>query len=143
MKVELFTIRDIEQMVELEQENFTRPYRKEDFMKAIDHPMWDYYVAKREDDVIGMCGIQLICGEGTITNLCVNESYRKLQVGTVLLQKVMEYSTSKGAEAYTLEVRASNQAAIGLYKKSGFVEEGKRKNFYDNPVEDALILWRR
>nr|MCR5358181.1 ribosomal-protein-alanine N-acetyltransferase [Lachnospiraceae bacterium] len=50
---------------------------------------------------------------------------------------------SVGGKEFTLEVRASNTAAISLYKSLGFAEEGRRRNFYEHPVEDAIIMWKR
>ena len=55
----------------------------------------------------------------------------------------MEEGCRAGLNAYTLEVRVSNTAAIGLYEKLGFVSEGIRPNFYEKPAEDAMIMWKR
>ena len=60
-----------------------------------------------------------------------------------MLLKLMEEGYRMGVEAFTLEVRKSNEAAIHLYEKLGFVTEGIRKNFYEEPTEDALIMWKR
>ena len=60
-----------------------------------------------------------------------------------MLLKLMEEGVKMGVEAFTLEVRKSNDSAIRLYESLGFVMEGIRKNFYEEPIEDALIMWRR
>ena len=59
------------------------------------------------------------------------------------MKKVLEVGRSIGGTDFTLEVRCSNQVAINLYKSIGFVSEGIRKNFYDFPKEDAMIMWLR
>lgn len=64
-------------------------------------------------------------------------------IGKQMLLKLMEEGTGMGVEAFTLEVRKSNGSAIHLYESLGFVTEGVRKNFYEDPVEDALIMWKR
>ena len=56
---------------------------------------------------------------------------------------LLEETTARGVQALTLEVRSTNTAAIRLYESLGFVQEGVRKNFYEKPTEDALILWKR
>jgi len=58
-----------------------------------------------------------------------------------MLTKLIELGNEQNIEAYTLEVRQSNEAAIKLYQKLGFANAGIRKNFYDNPKEDAIIMW--
>jgi ribosomal-protein-alanine N-acetyltransferase len=60
-----------------------------------------------------------------------------------MLGTLLEESLEKGMQAFTLEVRAGNRPAIALYEKFGFQTEGVREGFYEEPVEDALIMWRR
>lgn len=60
-----------------------------------------------------------------------------------MLSELLKRGKCMGIEAFTLEVRKSNEAAIHLYEKAGFVTEGVRKNFYEKPVEDGLIMWKR
>ncbi len=64
-------------------------------------------------------------------------------MATGLLRYLMEKGDRAGLTAYTLEVRVSNAAAIGLYEKLGFVSEGIRPDFYEKPTEDAVIMWKR
>jgi len=73
----------------------------------------------------------------------VKESEQGKGVGFALLSELIEIGKSEGLLEFTLEVRVSNEKGIGLYKKLGFVEEGIRKNFYELPLEDALIMWLR
>lgn len=73
----------------------------------------------------------------------MDERYRKKGFARLLLRELMQKSAASGVENFTLEVRESNLPAIRLYESLGFVTEGIRKNFYRNPNENALIMWKR
>ena len=88
-------------------------------------------------------GISIVLDEGYITNIAVTKTERKKGVGTALIERVFAHAKDNSLYFVSLEVRESNQNAISLYETLGFKPEGKRKNFYDNPKEDALILTKR
>lgn len=102
-----------------------------------------YYAAERDGEIIGTIGLSILGGDGEITNVAVLPAYRKQGIASDLLQTVLDQGHTLGTTDYTLEVRAGNTAAIALYERYGFVTEGIRKQFYSNPIEDALIMWRR
>jgi ribosomal-protein-alanine N-acetyltransferase len=77
-----------------------------------------------------------------INNLAIRPQYRQRGIGTALLHHVLAAARQLGARRATLEVRASNDGARRLYERLGFYVAGIRRNYYSNPVEDALILWR-
>ena len=77
-----------------------------------------------------------------INNLAVLPAYRRSQIGTALLRRVLEDGARLGASRATLEVRRSNDAARMLYEKFGFSVAGVRRGYYSKPSEDALVLWR-
>ena len=93
--------------------------------------------------LVGMCGLQNILGEADISNVAVKQEFRRQGIAEKLLGRLLEEGRRQGIYAFTLEVRSSNEAAIKLYEKYGFVTEGIRKRFYEKPVEDALIMWLR
>lgn len=96
-----------------------------------------------EEGLIAYCGIWRSFEDGDITNVAVDERYRKKGFARLLLRELMQKSAASGVENFTLEVRESNLPAIRLYESLGFVTEGIRKNFYRNPNENALIMWKR
>ncbi len=102
-----------------------------------------FFVAEKDGKVLGYVGISAIIDEGYITNIAVFPKYRKMGVGTALLEYLFNFAREKELSFISLEVRESNSNAISLYKKFGFTKEGKRKNFYSLPTEDALILTKR
>ena len=102
-----------------------------------------FFVAVKNKEVLGYIGISCILDEGYITNIAVFPEYRNQGVGTALLNRVFSLASDSGLSFVSLEVRVSNLNAISLYEKLGFKTEGRRKNFYDKPKEDALIMTKR
>lgn len=93
--------------------------------------------------IAGMIGLELIAGDGEISNVAVLPQYRRQGIAHALMEQVLSEGQQEGCTAFTLEVRAGNTAAIALYESFGFRTEGVRKGYYEKPAEDALILWRR
>ncbi len=137
------TEEDVEEVSRIEEETFSMPWSRDAFLEMITCEYAFYMVAKENGRILGTCGIRNMCGDGEITNVAVRKSDRGRGVGELLVRTCMEESKRIGVHSYTLEVRESNQAAICLYTKLGFVAEGIRPDFYDHPKEDALIMWKR
>ena len=87
----------------------------------------------------------MICAvdEGQITNIAVLPDYRRRGMGDALIKSLLRYAKEERLDTVTLEVRASNAAAIALYRRNGFSEVGRRKAFYTKPTEDAIIMTAR
>lgn len=137
---------DIGAAIRLEADNFTMPWSEHAFLETLHCDYAYYYVAETENagrKVIGICGLRNMAGEGEITNVVVDEGYRRKGIAEMMLKRVLAEGKELGIEAFTLEVRRSNQPAISLYEKFGFESVGVRKNFYERPREDALIMWKR
>lgn len=134
---------DIPVISRLESETFSMPWSERDFEEMIRHDNARYYVALMNGRIVGGCGLYLICGEGSITNVVIAPEVRNRGIGTRLLQHMMLETGQEGTQAFTLEVRVSNAAAIHLYQKLGFISEGIRPGFYEKPAEDAVIMWKR
>lgn len=134
---------DISRAAELERDNFSEPWSENAFFEAIHLDYACYYVAEDGDRIIGICGLRNIAGEGEIANVAVDQGCRRRGVAAMLLAEALEEGKRQDIEAFTLEVRAGNEPAIRLYEKFGFKREGIRKNFYEKPAEDALIMWKR
>lgn len=134
---------DVDEVSRLEEETFSMPWSRDAFLKMVTKEDAAYYVAESDSGIVGGCGVLMIAGEGNITNVAVSESARNKGIGTRLLKYMMEEGYRNGLTAFTLEVRVSNAAAIHVYEKLGFRSEGIRPNFYEKPVEDAMIMWKR
>lgn len=141
MNIRLMEKRDLEQVCEIEKRIFSQPWAKEDFEASISNPNHIYIVAEEGDEIAGYCGLWMVAGEGQINNVAVREDFRKKGVGCEMLTYLLKLGRERNQDAFTLEVRASNEAAIRLYEKLGFHSAGIRRGFYEKPKEDANIMW--
>jgi len=91
---------------------------------------------------VGFCSVWQVLDELHINNLAVLPEFRRLGIGSLLLEFVVRHGTALGARRATLEVRRSNASARLLYERFGFSVSGVRAEYYSKPVEDALVLWR-
>lgn len=136
------SMKDVEQVAELEQATFSKPWSKEDFITSLQRTENIYIIAEKNETIVGYCGMWGIAGEGQINNIAVRPGYRKRNIAYKILQYTMEKAQKKDIKAFTLEVRQSNQPAQRLYHKLGFKTAGIRKNFYEAPIENAIIMWK-
>lgn len=138
---------DVDQVCILEEMAFSMPWHKQSFIEMIENKDALYLVAEEIENpgvIVGCCGMRSIVGEGDISNVVVHPKYRNQGIAQCMLEELLSRGKEEFAvEAYTLEVRCSNLPAIRVYEKLGFVSEGIRKNFYEKPVEDAIIMWKR
>lgn len=139
------TMDDIDQVCVIEEETFSMPWHRESFVDMVNNPNALYIVASDDDGVIyGCAGALSIVGEGSICNIVVKSDYRSQGIGELITRELLSKGVREfGIEAYTLEVRVSNEPARKLYEKLGFVNEGIRPGYYEKPVEDACIYWLR
>ena len=111
--------------------------------EELDNALSALLVALDDDGrVVGYAGVQVILDEGYITNVAVRPECRRQGVAGKLLQVFLDFAQANGLAFLTLEVRASNQAAIILYGRHGFRSVGRRRNYYEHPREDAIIMTR-
>ena len=132
---------DLAEVCKIEKDNFSLPWSEKSFWESMEREDTVFLVALEDEKVVGYIGCYCIAGAGEITNVAVKASHRRKGIGGKLLQKLYEEGISLDTQEYFLEVRESNEAAIGLYLRQGFVKEGIRKNFYEKPVENAVIMW--
>ncbi len=132
---------DLDKVAEMEKEIFSSPWSKNGFAESLKQP-YSYFFVAEETEILGYCGVHNLGGDGEITNVAVNEKHRGKNIASKMLIFAMEETKKEGIEAFTLEVRVSNTPAIKLYEKLGFENRGIRRNFYENPKEDAIIMWK-
>ena len=136
--------RDAAALAELDLLCFAHPWSLDSFEQELCRNRLALYIVAEDEKetLIGYAGVWIIVDEGHITNIAVHPDARKNGVGTRLLEKLISLSEEIGARSHTLEVRPSNIPALALYHKFGFTEAGRRKGYYEDNGEDALILWR-
>ena len=134
--------RHIKDIARLEALCFSEPWSEEGILEAY-RLGTKFFIAENSKQLMGYIGIKAVIDEGYITNVAVYPQYRGIGVATALINKVFDFAKEKGLSFVSLEVRASNTQAVSLYQKTGFKEEGRRKDFYRLPREDALIMTKR
>jgi ribosomal-protein-alanine N-acetyltransferase len=131
-------------MAEMDILCFSAPWSEESFEKEIrENRLAFYIVAEINGIMVGYAGLWCIVDEGHITNVAVHPDFRRRGIGEALVSVLLDHTVRNGILSHTLEVRASNEAAITLYSKFGFQPAGFRKNYYEDNGEDAIIMWRK
>lgn len=132
----------IDQIAQLEQACFSSPWTANMLTDALFDTQASFIVAEDEEgNVLGYAGLHVIVDEGYIDNVAVEPDARRHGVASALLDVFCRFGAANLA-FLSLEVRASNAPAIALYEKHGFVQAGLRKNYYEKPREDAVIMTR-
>ena len=124
----------------LEGETFSAPWSQSSIEGELRNPLSLWLVALDGAQVVGYVGSQTVLGEADMMNLAVATSHRRQGIGMALVNALVSALQAREATSLTLEVRASNEAAIGLYLQAGFAQVGRRPRYYTKPTEDALIL---
>ena len=128
----------------LEKKCFSEPWSQASLEEELDNPIAVFLVALGDGkEILGYAGMHDIVGEGYISNIAVFPEFRRMGVGKALVEALLSYGAQRRLEMITLEVRCSNDAAIGLYEQYDFCVEGIRKRFYRNPDEDGYIMTHR
>ena len=130
----------VPQIAKLEAENFSAPWDEGSISSELTNPLSYWLVALDGECVCGYVGSQSVLGEADMMNLAVASDYRRRGIASALLQTLQNALCANGVYSLTLEVRASNEAAIALYEAHGYAQVGRRPNYYFRPKEDALIL---
>ena len=134
---------DVDALHMLEQQCFAVPWSRQSLWEdVVENPCAIYAGAFLDNQLVGYAGIWHILDEGHITNVAVSPRCRRQGVGRALMQTLLQWMEQRQVYNITLEVRPSNQAALALYHAFGFAEQGRRKHYYPDTGEDALILWR-
>lgn len=138
--IRFMTDGDIPAAAALERLCFSAPWSEASFHSAMKSGVTLFLALCREKNMIGYAGIQLIADQGYVTNIAVHPDSRRQGGGRALLHALLDLGRKRGLSTLSLEVRPSNLPAVSLYTAAGFIEAGRRKNFYSRPPEDGLIL---
>jgi len=138
------TVDHADEIHAIEMEAFPNPWSKNAILYEINYNhsiclvAWD----AEKSTVAGHVTMRHVVNEGHISNIAVAKAYQQQGAGSALMEALVQAAIDREMIGITLEVRPSNHAALALYFKHGFVEEGRRKNFYSHPNEDAIIMWK-
>lgn len=131
----------LERISRMEREIFSDPWSVGSLENCLKNPAFTFLAAiDGQGELCGYLIGSLIAGEGEICTLAVLPERRREGIGRSLLNAFLETGKDRGCEQVFLEVRVGNSPALELYKSCGFAEYGRRKRYYRNPTEDAVLM---
>lgn len=142
MEIRQMQLDDLEQVMEIENENFSVPWTETGFFTFLIREDTLFLVAQEKEEILGYCGVVMVQDEGDITNVAVKKSWQNQGVGKKLMEELVKSTEQEGVARLFLEVRASNEPALRLYRNMGFVQTGIRQNYYEEPREDGIVMMR-
>ncbi len=143
MQIRRMNEKDASRLAEIEEKCFSLPWSEQAFLDALQHGNALIIVAEEEDTastILGYVCMYVAVDEGEITNVAVNPMERKRGIASRLMEEIHRQAKQMQLNKIFLEVRKSNLPAQELYKKYAYEEVGIRKNFYQKPTEDAIVM---
>ncbi|WP_069997274.1 ribosomal protein S18-alanine N-acetyltransferase [Cellulosilyticum sp. I15G10I2] len=140
MLIRSMLMEDIEAVYQIECESFSIPWSKASLEQEVNNLSAFYCVVVLDQKIVAYAGLRIVLGEGEVTNIAVSKDYRGIGIGKILLRHLLSEAAKKLVHTITLEVRAGNEAAQNLYQSYGFRAIALRKNYYQIPTEDAIIM---
>lgn len=134
---------DLAAVVRLEEMCFSIPWSNTAIEEAFANELYRFVAVEEKGVIVGYANFRIVADEGEIERVAVHPDSRRRGYGRKLMEAMVDYSRKKGVRDMTLDVRVNNEKAINLYESCGFSEEGRRKDYYREPTEDAIIMWRR
>lgn len=132
---------DADAVAEIEEKSFAMPWKRDDFWREAKNELATYIVGELDGKIVAYAGAWVSFNQAEVMSVAVEPELRGRGVGTILFGELIKAVKLRGARAITLEVRPSNTAAIKLYKSFGLRSVGRRRGYYLDNGEDALIMW--
>ena len=132
---------DADAVAELELKCFAMPWSRADFFREVKNELAEYVVGELDKKIVAYAGAWVSFEQAEVMHVAVEPKLRGQGIGTLLFGELIKSVKARGAKSITLEVRPSNAAAIKLYENFGLKSVGRRKNYYRDNDEDALIMW--
>ena len=142
MRIRQVESKDVRAVAWLEKENFSVPWGEEALQKEAENDDAVFLVAEYEAEIFGYCIFLTSFEDADLCRIAAGDRWKHQGVGSALLNDGLGECSARGVCRVLLEVRCSNDPAVALYEKHSFVKIGERKQYYTNPVEDALVMCR-
>jgi len=139
-KIREMTEDDLEAVSGIELDVFTDPWPRSVFLEDIASDYSHPFVVQWDNDIVAYAILWQGVDEGHLTNIAVAKNYHRKSIAQKLLSFILQFASEAGLMQVLLEVRPSNEAAIALYRKFGFINLAIRKNYYTHPREDCLMM---
>ena len=136
----IMTAADVDAVCAIEEATFARPWSRASIENELTNSCARYVVLRRSGETVGYAGMWLVIDEAHVTHVAIRKDLRGQGLGEKLMRALIQLAADSGMIWMTLEVRRSNAAAQGLYRKLGFVDVGWRKRYYEDNGEDALLM---
>jgi len=141
MEIRRMTLDDLPAVIELDSLSFTLPWPERSFrFELTDNPASRCWVVDQEGKVVGMIVAWMLADEAHIATIATHPEHRRQGIARKLLMYALRYMSKEGAVTSFLEVRESNSAAQEMYRKVGYEEVGRRKRYYKDTNEDAILM---
>ena len=131
---------DLERLEELERRCFSVPWTREQLESQLPDQQHVFLAAELDGEVVGYVGMMTVLDEGYISNVAAAPGHRRQGIGRALIEELMRRAEARDLSFVTLEVREHNEPAKRLYEGFGFKPVGLRKNYYDSPKENAILM---
>ncbi|MCK6538803.1 MAG: ribosomal protein S18-alanine N-acetyltransferase [Anaerolineales bacterium] len=141
MEIRRMTLEDLPAVIELDKLSFSLPWPERSFrFELTDNPASRCWVAEMDGRIVGMLVAWMLVDEAHIATLATHPDHRRQGIARKLLEHALRYMSREGAISSFLEVRESNAAAREMYRKFGYEETGRRKRYYKDTGEDAILM---
>lgn len=133
-------VEDLDQVMEIEEDLFSVPWTREGFLTYLMKKDTMFFVVEEKEKILGFCSMMTVLDEGDILNVAVRKERQKEGIGQFLVDSILRMADLQGIRLVHLEVREGNQTARRLYERLGFKEDGLRRDYYEDPVENAVLM---
>ena len=133
-------VEDLDQVMEIEEDLFSVTWTREGFLTYLMKKDTMFFVVEEKEKILGFCSMMTVLDEGDILNVAVRRDRQKEGIGQFLVDSILRMADLQGIRLVHLEVREGNQTARRLYERLGFKEDGLRRNYYEDPVENAVLM---
>ena len=133
-------VEDLDQVMEIEEDLFSVPWTREGFLTYLMKKDTMFFVVEEKEKILGFCSMMTVLDEGDILNVAVRRDRQKEGIGQFLVDSILRMADLQGIRLVHLEVREGNRTARRLYERLGFKEDGLRRNYYEDPVENAVLM---
>ncbi|HIW21195.1 MAG TPA: ribosomal protein S18-alanine N-acetyltransferase [Candidatus Dorea intestinavium] len=142
MDVLKVTKKDLKEIQEMEKEIFSDSWSLKSLESSLEQENSLFLCVKEKGAILGYVIFYVAADEGEIIRIAVKKDRRREGIGQRMLLKIEDYCEKKGINTLYLEVREGNASAFSFYLESGFINSGLRKDYYENPKEDAILMKR-
>ncbi|MGZ9235646.1 MAG: ribosomal protein S18-alanine N-acetyltransferase [Anaerolineales bacterium] len=141
LTIRKMTLDDVPAVVDLDQKSFSLPWPERSFrFELTDNPASRCWVAELDGQTVGMIVVWLLVDEAHVATIATHPDFRRKGIAKRLLAHALRRLIDQGAHSSFLEVRESNLAAQDMYRKFGYVETGRRRRYYRDNDEDAILM---